>query len=656
MNIVHKWPACRGRSGGEAGGGGIGQAAGRPERGRAVDWLVAGLVLANVWWTTLGLGGYRPGTMTISITLSMATLVCWLAAEAWRGRGLRLRGAALATLPFLAYAAANAIWVTPVPWLGWRDWLGWAQMAIVFVTVLHGVRGARARETLFWGLVALAAVAVAMAAYQWVNDPAWLMLGRRQAAQFIGRSSGPFGIPNSLAALLLLLLPPVLALALQRGARAGQRVCCGYLATLFAAGLVLTVSRGAWLALGAALAAWPVLALPGRTRRWFWSFAVVAGLALAAAVLCLQVPRVRERVDRLLRDRIEVSRVILWNAGWRLFCESPLVGTGAGSYNVLFERHRPARFWDQPQWAHNEYLNTLSDYGAVGFLLSFGLGAVFLGRWSLLWRDRDAAAGARGGAAARWRALRGGLVIGLLAFALQLAVDFSLKIPALAQAAAVVAALLAAGDDARNSARAGRARWPAAAAPALVAAVVAALLVVKFLPLYRAEALRTAAHEAMNRVARQPAGVAAGESAARHARAQLVRAVQLDPANAQAWADLADAFIAGARAEPAMSAAFGRDAEAAASRALARSRVVPEFWVRRGVAYDLQDRWRDAWADFTAALTLAPHRADIWYYYAWHLSLRDVARARDALATCLALDPWNSPALALQQRLGGGHP
>ena len=35
------------------------------------------------------------------------------------------------------------------------------------------------------------------------------MLGRTQAEQFLGRSTGPFGIPNSLGVLMALLIPPV---------------------------------------------------------------------------------------------------------------------------------------------------------------------------------------------------------------------------------------------------------------------------------------------------------------------------------------------------------------------------------------------------------------------------------------------------------------
>jgi len=87
-------------------------------------------------------------------------------------------------------------------------------------------------------------VAVLLAAYQVFVQPDWLMLGRQQAEQFIGRASGPFGIPNSLAALLLLLLPPAVALTLRPGASAVQRVVSGYLAAVFLFGLVLTPAAG----------------------------------------------------------------------------------------------------------------------------------------------------------------------------------------------------------------------------------------------------------------------------------------------------------------------------------------------------------------------------------------------------------------------------
>jgi len=97
-------------------------------------------------------------------------------------------------------------------------------------------------------------------------------------------------------------------------------------------------------------------------------------------------------------------------------------GDSAGSYNVLFERYRPEGYRDEPHYAHNDYLNTLSDYGAVGFSLFFG---------GLSCRD-VAVARSRANETDPRDNLPVGGAIGLLAFALSLGVDFHLKLPALA--------------------------------------------------------------------------------------------------------------------------------------------------------------------------------------------------------------------------------
>ena len=234
-------------------------------RASAWEWLMTVLLVANLAWTTLCLGGFRPETMIVTSALNGVLLAAHFGGRAFArdGDGRRLHPAGWWLLPFLAYAVANVLWVTPVPWLGWRDWLGWAQMILVFWVVLNDVRTRLTRTVLFGGLVAVAFASVLLACYQRFVRPDWMMLGRVQVEQFIGRSSGSFGIPNSLAALLLLLIPALGALTLRRGASAVQRVLCGYLTLTLGLGLVLTISRGAWLALALVLALWPVFAARG---------------------------------------------------------------------------------------------------------------------------------------------------------------------------------------------------------------------------------------------------------------------------------------------------------------------------------------------------------------------------------------------------------
>ncbi|MEO6874797.1 MAG: O-antigen ligase family protein [Opitutaceae bacterium] len=612
------------------------------------EWLSAALIVANLSWTTLCLGGYRPETMVVTSALNGLLLAVHLVGRAWAGDGnvRRFHPAGWWLLPFLAYALVNVGWVTPVPWLGWRDWLGWAQMILIFWVVLNDVRATSTRTVVFGGLVAVAGVAVVLAAYQRFLNPAWLMLGRTQADQFIGRSSGSFGIPNSLAALLLLLIPALGWLTLRRGATAVQRILGGYLTLVLAFGLMLTISRGAWLALGLVLAAWPVFAARGSWRRRIGLTALAGlGVLVIASALYISLPKVRERFLILKADAGEKTRPIMWRGAWRIFLEHPVMGGGAGSFNVLFEKFRPERYQDQPQWAHNDYINTLSDYGAAGFLLFFGAGA------GLAWRA------GRGPKPPRrdWLdepAFAGALAAGLVAFGLQLFVDFHFKIPALAMAFAIIAALWVqlawpAGAAAEPATRARRLRALGSAAAVL------AVMGLWVTPFYRGEALRYRARQAINQMAANGVGRDEQRATLQAARVDLARAVAISPGNAQAWSDLSYADSLWSHVEPDRGVELGREAEQAAQRALELSQIVPEFWLRRGVALDLQGRWSDAGGAFAKALALAPASGNVWFYHAFHLGLNPTYTelAEAAAAFCLHLDPGNQQAQILRQRL-----
>ncbi|MSU69970.1 MAG: hypothetical protein EXS39_04190 [Opitutaceae bacterium] len=163
-----------------------------PNRANYWPWLQVALLVANLCWTTLCLGGYRPETMVVTSALSGLSLLVHFSGRAFLTAddarksvpaALRLHPAGWLFLPFLAYAAGNAAWITPVPWSGWHDWLVWAQMIAVFWVVLNDVRAPAARATLLGALLALGVAAVALAGYQRLVKPDWLMLDRTQAPQ-----------------------------------------------------------------------------------------------------------------------------------------------------------------------------------------------------------------------------------------------------------------------------------------------------------------------------------------------------------------------------------------------------------------------------------------------------------------------------------------
>lgn len=615
----------------------------------AWEWLQAGLLAVLLTWTTLGLGGYVPANLVVGSALVGVLLVVHLVERAFTRRPLpRANPAGWVVLPFLAYAAANVAWVSPVKWLGWRDWFWWAEIVVVFWVALNGVRSRGPRRLVFSAIVALALISVAMACYQRFIDAEWLMLGRRQAPQFLGRSSGPFGSPNSLAALLLLVFPPVAALAVRARARPTERVWWGWVSIVLAFGLVLPISRGAWIALGLALTLWPLFATRGglRRRALFASGAFVL-VVLASAIVIGVAPKVRARFAQMVANTGELSRPILWRAGWKLFKEAPLLGTGAASYNVLFEKHRPERFLDEPEWAHNDYLNTLSDYGATGALLLFGGALVIALRCAAGRRQRPAPTD--------WlddRAMLRGMGVALLAFAFHLAVDFHLKIPALGMTFATIAGL--AVSRAWPSRDAATERWAGYRVACLGVACGAALLIaVQFFPSFYAHALDYRARRAVDGLANMSVETPGFGEGLREAQRDLTRAVAVAPEHAQAWADLAYVSALMTGIDAARHDELAKASEHAAERALALSTAPSEFWIRRGVARDLQGRWLEAGPDFAEAVARAPRNPIAWYYQAEHFSRKRRERqlAEAAVAFCLRLDPTNTRALALRQRL-----
>jgi tetratricopeptide (TPR) repeat protein len=249
-------------------------------------------------------------------------------------------------------------------------------------------------------------------------------------------------------------------------------------------------------------------------------------------------------------------------------------------------------------------------------------------------------------------ATRQALAVGLLAFALQLAVDFHFKIPALAMAFAVVGALLA--QRARPGSASGGARTlPGRLGSFAVAFGWSVLVIIFVVPHWRAEALRLHAREAIDRMAGKRLEPEAYRATLRSIRPALAHSVVLDPTNAQAWADMAYADALWAYITPAELHALGDAAEAAANQALALAPDVAEFWVRRGVALDMRGQWFDASLAFSKATVLAPNTSWVWFYQADHFSHKPTERGltEAALALCLRLDPGNPDGLALRQRL-----
>lgn len=253
----------------------------------------------------------------------------------------------------------------------------WALCSLRWTLSLHGTlpeAARRAGQVLFF-LLAVQAVGRGRGGFlAWgVTTSAGLqglLAVREYAATYIAgdptwRVFGTLPNPNVLASFLLTALPVALGLCVT--ASKPLQIAAGGAVLVQLAGLLLTGSRGGWLAAGVALVCW--LAFCARhIGRAGWRRLGVLAVLCAVVVPVASLP-LRSRVERAGAPAQVASnrfRLLTWSGTMEAIRERPLIGAGAGTFEVLYPPHAKAGF---TRTAHNSYLQLAAELGAVGLAL-----------------------------------------------------------------------------------------------------------------------------------------------------------------------------------------------------------------------------------------------------------------------------------------------
>jgi O-antigen ligase len=197
---------------------------------------------------------------------------------------------------------------------------------------------------------------------------------------------------------------------------------------LMAVALVLSQSRGGLVSCATALGLQMILLwrMRGRTTEILQGLGVLA--LLAAVVGVVLAPRMLTRFSYAQRDAPE--RFELWQDSARIVRDYPLLGTGLGTYRDVLPNYRPQKDFffvagiPQPaaiNYAHNDYLQLLTECGLVGFgLMAWALVATLRHLFSRFASHADWEVAAMGSS----------LAASIVAFLLHSLVDFNMHIPA----------------------------------------------------------------------------------------------------------------------------------------------------------------------------------------------------------------------------------
>lgn len=234
------------------------------------------------------------------------------------------------------------------------------------------------------------------------------------------RLSATFGSPDHFAGYLEMVAALTLG-HLFTGVGMERRMLLTSLLVLFLAALILTLSRGGWIGLGAGLFfMMGVLLTQERFGKYRWSAAVGLGVLVLMLILLSSTPAV-ERVLTLRDGEAALGgRLTAWQGVLAMIAQNPLLGTGPGTFADAFTQYQPPGLSRQFTMAHNDYLH---------FIAETGLPMALVMAWILVAVYRTGLEKMRHPS----RLVRGttlGALAGITAMAVHSAGDFNLHIPA----------------------------------------------------------------------------------------------------------------------------------------------------------------------------------------------------------------------------------
>lgn len=401
---------------------------------------ILGLVLAILVFGPLATGAVRTPDFLVIQALTIGVMLLWLL-RIWLNPRPRLLWPPFSWLvvAFSLYAVARYL-TADIEYVAREEMIRVLIYAFLFLAILNNLHRHEHLQLLTFTLIFLCMVISFYAIFQFVtgSDRVWTFL-----KPYHHRGSGTYISPNHLGGLLEMILPMGLAWMLVSRAKPLLKVFLGYASLVIFVAIGVTVSRGAWLATALVLAAFFSILLYHRTYRI--PSAVLLLVILAAGFYF--VPRTRFFQNRLkeitAKERLDDSmRFELWKPAIRLWRENFWWGVGPAHFNYRFRVYRPEIVQAEPNRVHNDYLNTLVDWGVVGgALVAAALVLLFVGAYRT-WPYVRGSPGDLGTKPSNKFALVLGSTLGLLAILIHSLLDFNMHIPANAIVAITLMAML----------------------------------------------------------------------------------------------------------------------------------------------------------------------------------------------------------------------
>lgn len=332
--------------------------------------------LQKTWFYRPHVGGAVGLTVALADVAACALAIVWLYRNATTQSRYLTRIHAPLVVTWLAFMAAGVLSLlhAPHPELVLFELIRLAKLLFLMIVVMN-LEEEDVWIFLRWiGVGVLLESGLAMTQYTTKENLGLGLFGEEKLiGQELGatvfRASGTIGHPNMLGYYYEMLIPLMLALALAAGS-GRARILYGAAAAFGFAGIIMTLSRGAWVGLPVSLSIVAVGMI--HKRRLTWSMLRGAALVImaGAVVLSIFLPTIHKRLTHTDYTSAQ-SRIPLNRATLSLVEQYPVFGVGLNNFQEVFKGYDRTgysrRFAGYSHIVHNLYLFVLAEVGVVGF-------------------------------------------------------------------------------------------------------------------------------------------------------------------------------------------------------------------------------------------------------------------------------------------------
>ena len=403
---------------------------------------ILALVLAILVFGPLAMGAVGGLQFAVIVGLTAGVLVLWVA-RLWLDPCPQLLWPPIcwAVLAFALYAIARYL-TADIEYIARHEVLRVLVYAVLFFAILNNLHRQESTQIISFTLIFLAMTIAGYAAYQFLKDTrsVWGL-----PSPYAHRGSGTYMCPNHLGGFLEMLLPLGLSYTLVGRLKPVTKILLGYAALVVLCGIAVTVSRGSWFSTCLALVLF-FSAMMFRRNHRLPALLLFVALVGAGAVYLPRSAFLQKRLNQLVTDKGKVNddlRFALWVPAYRMWRENPWWGVGPAHFDTRFRAYRPEEVQLTPDRAHNDYLNTLADWGVVGAALVASAWVLLGAGVAKTWRFVAPSSADLGGKSGSNKfAFLLGASLGLVAILGHSLVDFNMHIPANAILCVTLMALL----------------------------------------------------------------------------------------------------------------------------------------------------------------------------------------------------------------------